>query len=121
MNQSKASKQPATSPQTKLRGNRLFVARAAWVIATVLSVGLAIATVPVAYSEYHAVCVADSECNVLLQLSPQDVLALRGLGLSVDFYATYMLVAEIIFMLGFWTIGALLISAETSKPRILAA
>lgn len=106
--QSKASKQPATSPQNKLRGNRLFAAKAAWVVATVLSAGLAIATLPVAYSEYHAVCAAGAECNVLLQLSPQDALGLRELGLSVNFYAAYMLVAEIVFMLGFWTIGALI-------------
>jgi hypothetical protein len=108
MNQSNASRQPANSPQTKLRGSKLFAARMVWVVVTVLTVGLAIATVPIAYSEYHAVCAAGTECNALLQLSSQDALALRVLGLSVNFYATYMLVAEIVFMLGFWTIGALI-------------
>ena len=101
MNQWSASKQHAASPRTKLRGHRLFATRAAWVVTAVLSVGLAIATLPFAYFEYHAVCTADTACNALLQLAPQDALALRKLGLSVNFYAAYMLAADIIFMLGF--------------------
>ena len=73
-----------------------------------LVVGLAIATLPVAYSEYSTVCVAGSECRPYWRLAPQDVGALRDLGLSVGFYAGYSLAAEIISMLGFWMIGAVI-------------
>jgi hypothetical protein len=52
------------------------------------------------------VCSSDAECDTVFQLKPQDVLALRELGLSVSFYATYMLATQVLLMLGFWTIGA---------------
>ncbi len=96
------------SPPGALRGRRLMAARAVWVAMSALVVGLAIATLPVAYSEYSTVCVAGSECRPYWRLAPQDVGALRDIGLSVGFYAGYSLAAEIISMLGFWMIGAVI-------------
>jgi hypothetical protein len=60
------------------------------------------------------VCSSDAECDTVFQLKPQDVLALRELGLSVSFYATYMLATQVFLMLGFWTIGAAIFWRKSS-------
>jgi hypothetical protein len=84
----------------------LIAAKAAWVIVAVLVVGLSAAFLPVTYADYRNVCSSGTECHTVFQLKPQDVLALRALGLSVSFYAAYMLATQVILMLGFWAIGA---------------
>src|SRR3712207_3956846 len=108
MTQLEASTRPIAPPRTRrLRGRWLLAAKAAWAVATVLSVGLSVAVVPVAYTHYQTLCAAGADCN-FLQLEPQDVLALQELGLSVSFYAAYLLAVDIIYVLGFWAIGAVI-------------
>jgi hypothetical protein len=106
MGKLEASGQSVPPRQTTLRGHRLLAARAAWVIVAVLVVGLSVAFLPVTYAEYREVCPPSTECHTVYQLKLQDVLALRGLGLSVSLYATYMLATQVILVLGFWSIGA---------------
>jgi signal transduction histidine kinase len=102
------SEQPVVPPQTTLRGRPLLAARTAWIILTVLVVGLSAISVPAAYSEYGSVCAAGAECRPYWRITPEDLRALNGLGLSVGSYATYRLVAEIFYGLGFWAIGAVI-------------
>jgi hypothetical protein len=109
-----ASRQPVPPRNAALRGRRLLAAKAAWVVLTLLVVGLSMASVPLAYADYQTVCAAGAECDTVFQLRPQDVLSLRELGLSVSFYATYMLATQIILMLSFWTIGAAIFRRKSS-------
>jgi hypothetical protein len=109
-----ASRQPLPPRRAAVRGHRLLVAKAAWVVVTLLVVGLSMASVPLAYADYRTVCAAGAECDTVFQLRPQDVLSLRELGLSVSFYATYMLATQVILMLGFWTIGAAIFWRKSS-------
>jgi hypothetical protein len=106
MGKLEAPREPVPPRQATLRGHRLQAAKAAWVILAFLVVGLSVAFLPVTYADYRTVCSSDAECDTVFQLKPQDVLALRELGLSVSFYATYMLATQVFLMLGFWTIGA---------------
>ena len=99
---------PDVPTRTTLYGHRLLAVKASWVAMTILIVGLSVAAMPVTFMQYLDVCDAGTECHALLQLAPQDVLALRELGLSVGFYAAYMLAANIVYILGFWVIGAVI-------------
>jgi signal transduction histidine kinase len=100
---------PHPSPQPTLRGRPLLAARIAWITATILIMMVYVAAVPVAYAKYQTVCEAGTECgSYWWYLAPKDVIALRELGLSVGFYASYTLVVEVFYALGFWAVGALI-------------
>jgi hypothetical protein len=93
--------------QTKLLGRRLQAARTALIIIALLAVGFSIVSVPVAYVQDQMICTEGGECPYW-RLVPEDMEALQELGLSASFYAAYMLATDIVYMLGFWTIGAVL-------------
>jgi hypothetical protein len=114
MGKLEAPREPVPPRQATLRGHRLQAAKVAWVILAFLVVGLSVAFLPVTYADYGTVCSSDAECDTVFQLKPQDVLALRELGLSVSFYATYMLATQVFLMLGFWTIGAAIFWRKSS-------
>jgi signal transduction histidine kinase len=97
-----------TQARTGLRGRPLLVARTVWTILTVLVVGVFLASVPAAYSEYTSVCKAGAECRPYWRIAPEDLRALRDLGLSVDSYAAYRLAADIFYGLCFWAVGAVI-------------
>lgn len=107
MEQLGATTRLVNPPQTTLRGRWLLAAKAAWVVATILIVGLSVTAAPVAYTQYQSVCVTGADC-LYLQLDTQDVLALQELGLSVNFYAAYKLAVDSLYMLGFWVTGAVI-------------
>lgn len=86
-------------------GTRLLAIRAVWMALTVLVAGLSVALLIDAYAHYPSAC---TECRSFWRISPEDVLALRELGLSVGIYAAYGLVIEMIYLLGFWAIGAII-------------
>ncbi|MGH3145774.1 MAG: hypothetical protein ACRDTR_08230 [Rubrobacter sp.] len=47
------------------------------------------------------------------------MLSLRGLGLTASFYAAYMLATEVVLMLGFWTVGAVIFHRKSGDPLAL--
>ncbi len=99
---------PLTLPRTALRGRPLLVARAAWVFAALLVVGFSVAALAAAHAEYRDVCAAGAGCAPYWRLAPGNAAALGDLGLSVGFYAAYRVVADAVFMLGFWVVGAVI-------------
>jgi hypothetical protein len=108
----------APARTTKLGGRWLQAARAAWIIAAILAVGFSIASLPVTYAEDQTVCTAGAECPYW-RLVPEDIEALRELGLSASFYAAYMLATDIIYMLGFWAIGAVIFWRNSDDRAVL--
>ncbi len=96
------------SAQTTLRGRRLLAARTVWIIATALVVGVYVAAVYIAYAKYRTICEAGTGCGPYWYLTPEDVVALRRLGLSVGFYTAYRLAVEVFYTMVFWVIGALI-------------
>jgi peptidoglycan/LPS O-acetylase OafA/YrhL len=96
------------SPQTTLHGPQLLAARLAWITATVLVVGVYAAAVPVAFATYRDVCESGATCGPYWYLTSKDAMALRGMGLSVGFYAAYSIAVEVFYGLVFWVIGALI-------------
>jgi signal transduction histidine kinase len=86
-----------------LRGRRLAIARVVWIALVLLILALLVIGAP---ARYHQLLALSSENNrALLQLNPEEGRALRPLGLSLGFYATYFTLLEAIFTLVFAAIG----------------
>jgi hypothetical protein len=118
--------QPATTELAErksepaiLHGRRLLVARATWGALAMLSLGLFVASVPLAYDRYGALC-EGVQC-AFSQLSPNDAKVLQEWGLSIDFYAAYNIAFDIAYALGFWVIGLTLFWRRSAARMVLFA
>jgi hypothetical protein len=96
-----------------LHGRRLLATRAAWITFTVLLAGLSVTLLLEAYAHYPTAC---TECRPFWRLAPKDMLAVRELGVSVGFYAAYGLALEMIYLLGFWVVGAAIFWRKADDP-----
>lgn len=73
-----------------LHGRALLFARAAWLVAALLAVGLFVAGVPAYFAELQQVCTRSAlACSNESLLTPDNARELGALGLSVRFYAAY--------------------------------
>src|SRR6266699_4559582 len=111
MNETIVSKSSAT---TRLIGTRLVLARIAWIVVVALSLVVTIADIPLEFRHLHMVCVGAS-CGQ--QLTAGIVQELHHLNLSVDFFATYLVVLEFGFLF-VWVAIALLIFWRRSNDRM---
>jgi len=98
-----------------LRGRSLFLARAAWLTITILTVALFVTALPLRYAELQKVCMG-AACTTQ-QLTLDDVRELQALGLSRDWHARYHIGLEITFAL-LHVVIALVIFARKSDDRI---
>jgi len=89
---------------TRLRGRALAMARSAWLALVVLVALLFVVAIPARAQFLHTLC--EQAVCIPGQLSADGVSALRQLGLSLDFYATYLLVGETAYPLLFSAVGA---------------
>lgn len=88
------------------RGRGWALARAGWLALAVLSLGLFIAGIPAQLARLQIPCPASS-CESG-QLSPVTLQALGELGLSPRFYATYAVVLDVIFLVAYGAVAALI-------------
>ena len=101
---------------TTLRGGWLGFARAMWLLVAVLALGLFVASIPPHFAQLRTVCTGTT-CGDA-QPTPAGVQSLRGLGLSIGFYAVYFLTLEIVFALVFFAI-AIAIFWRKSNERLV--
>ncbi len=73
----------------------LALAWAAWGVVAAAAVALFVASLPAYYDQLRTACTG-SVC-ISHQLTPEGVLSLRKLGLSVDFYAAYSVALAVLF------------------------
>lgn len=73
----------------------LALAWAAWGVVAAAAVALFVASLPAYYDQLRTACTG-SAC-ISHQLTPEGVLSLRKLGLSVDFYAAYSVALAVLF------------------------
>ena len=107
---------------TRLHGYRLVIVRLTCLFLYVLSVGLVVASMPSYFASLHMLCTGTATaCNANVQLAPGDVRRLQELGLSIDFFATYIIVITSIFALGYWLVAALLFWRKSDNPLALLA
>ena len=78
-----------TESETRLYGRRLLIARAGWVVLTLLVLTLNAISIPRAVTLLQAVCQPGALC--ISGLNPAGVLQLQQLGLSPGFLAAYQI------------------------------
>src|SRR6266702_883338 len=99
---------------TRLRGGWLVLARVVWGAVVVLALGLFIASIPTTFAALHMLCTAPS-CTTSGPLTPDDVRELQAVGLSMDFYVTY------VFVFGYVAVGAVLFWRKSDDRMALFA
>src|SRR6266487_1936298 len=104
----------------RLQGRWLVLARVGWVAVVVLALGLFIASIPTTFAELHILCTAAS-CSSSGPLTPDHVRELQAWGLSMDFYASYIVVFIIVFTFGYFAVGAVLFWRKSDARMALFA
>jgi len=113
--------QPST-PDTRLYGRWLAQARLVSITVFALALALLLVCVPLYFASLHMLCTGTATaCNATGQLAPGDVRRLQQLGLSIDFFGTYLIVIALIFALGYWLVAALLFWRKSDNPLALLA
>ncbi len=72
----------------RLQGRWLIIARVCWVVLVVLTLGIFFASLPVFLAHLQTLC-AGTACTFSQQLTPGQVGALKGMGLSPGDYTAY--------------------------------
>ena len=93
---------------TPLRGRWLLAARAVWIASAVLVLGLDIAGIPYAYAQVKSICTSAACTETFGGLTPEEVQALKEIGLSANFYAAYFVALLVVTSLAFAAVGALI-------------
>lgn len=104
--------------EIRLQGVWLALARIAWVMVSLLAVGLFVASLP-SYFAYLHIPVASSIAAP--QLTPDDIHALKRLGLSLDFYAWLNMSVSIIILLVYVLVGIVLFLRKSDDRMALLA
>jgi signal transduction histidine kinase len=91
---------------TQLRGYPLMLARTAWVVIAVAALALWAVTIPPGYAQFLTVC-TQAVCRNQ-QATPELVRALHSAGLSLQFYALYLMTLAAVVVLIFCALGAII-------------
>ena len=117
--------QPAVShslTDTRLHGYRLMIVRLLRLSLSIVSVGLVLTSIPSYFASLHLLCTGTAAtCSASGQLAPDDLQRLQALGLSIDFFATYIIVLTSLFALGYWLVAALLFWRKSDDRLALLA
>jgi signal transduction histidine kinase len=108
---------PGSAWSTFLRGRWHTLARAGWLILAALTVGLFVLGLPIEYRQLQHGCI--TPCASTGGVAPVDASLLRNLGLSLDFFAIYGVVLEVIFASVFVTVAALIFWRKSSDKVAL--
>ena len=99
---------------TQVHGSWLILMRTAWILVVSISLTISLADIPLEFRRLHRVCLGSS-CEQ--QLTTGILQDLHHLNLSVDFFATYIIVLEF-GSLFVWAAVALLIFRYRSNDRM---
>src|SRR3990172_551711 len=107
---------PENAPNTTLHGQRLVLARAAWVAVAALTVGFFVAGIPVEFAQLQLGCPTPA-CASSGQMTPVELRLVEDLGLSRNFFAAYGVALEVVFA-GVYAAVAALIFWRKSTDRL---
>ncbi len=96
---------------TRLSGSWLIVARWAWMVAELLLAGNFVFSIPAYYAALRTVCtvsIAVVDQCATWQLVPDNMSTLARLHISLDAYAAYTLLINVVASLLFWAVGILI-------------
>ncbi len=99
----------ANRGEVSLRGLRLHVLQALWVILVICDLFVLIVSLPAFYRRLHAICTTPSPSCQTDQLTPQALAALQRAGLSLHAYALYVFSWDMLTTLAFLLVGAVII------------
>ncbi len=102
-----SSLQPGAD-STHLQGGALVLARGVWIVGVVVVLVIFFASTPVYFAALHVVGSNQLNLQYGSQLTPADLRQLRALGLSVDFYAAYLVAISGVFVVAWFVVGGLI-------------
>jgi signal transduction histidine kinase len=109
---------PGPFPAKPLLGRKLIFARWAWLVVAVLALGFFAAGIPSEFVMFRTVC-QDVCMGGQLHLAGSH--ALRDLGLSVGFYATYAVALDIVFAAVYVAVAAVVFWRKSDERMALLA
>ena len=101
---------PRASPpaNTSLRERWLTLARVVWVAVALLTVGVFVLSIPSEFARLQSPCTDTVSCSWLLRLTAENARELRELGVSVNFFAAYLVSLEAAFTIAPIAVGAII-------------
>jgi signal transduction histidine kinase len=103
--------------ELRLRGGRLFLARAAWLALAVLTAVLLLGSLPLNFTARSQVCEAAS-CDTN-QLSPADAAALAAVGLTPRDYAAFSIALDLLVAVAFGASALLIVTRQSDHALAL--
>ena len=99
--------------ETRLPARWLWLARIGWMTLAVLSVIFVVAGFPPEFQYYSTTC---DVCGPGSQFTSQQARELRALGLSLGFYAAYLLAFELLFVIVWLAVAVVIFWRRWGKP-----
>ena len=114
--------QPPVETETRLRGRWLVLIRLIWVGITLLALGLTVTSIPTYFASLYVPCTdAPAICSNNGYITSDYVRALQALGLSLDFFATYLVALAIVFVVVYAAVGVVLFWRKSDDRMALIA
>jgi signal transduction histidine kinase len=113
-----ASTPSGASPVKPLSGLTLVLARGTWLVVAVLALGFFAAGIPSEFVMFHTVC---QDACLGGQVTQAGSRALRDLGLSLDFYAAYAVVHDVVFAAVYVAVAVIIFWRKSDERMALLA
>ncbi|HKH57699.1 MAG TPA: GAF domain-containing sensor histidine kinase [Rubrobacter sp.] len=118
MSHTPASTPSGASPVKPLSGLTLVLARGTWLVVAVLALGFFAAGIPSEFVMFHTVC---QDACLGGQVTQAGSRALRDLGLSLDFYAAYAVVHDVVFAAVYVAVAVIIFWRKSDERMALLA
>ena len=118
MSPTPASIPSGATPVKPLRGLTLTLARGTWLVVAVLALGFFAAGIPSEFVMFHTVC---QDTCLGGQVTQAGSRALRDLGLSLDFYAAYAVVHDIVFAAVYVAVAVIIFWRKSDERMAMLA
>lgn len=107
----------------RLQGGVLVLARGVWIAGAVAVLVIFFATLPANFVYLHTARTTGSFLSngQIGQVTSDGLRQLQALGLSIDFYATYILVSRVIFVLSWFAVGGFIFWRKSDERIALLA
>ena len=109
---------PGPIPVKPLRGRTLALARGTWLVVAVLALGFFAAGIPSEFVMFHTVC---QDACLGGQVTQAGSRALRDLGLSLDFYAAYAVVHDVVFAAVYVAVAVIIFWRKSDERMAMLA
>lgn len=113
LRKSAGNRKPHSQVGKSVRGHFLVLARIMWVAVALMILAILIIGIPAVFHYLQAVCTG-TVCNGP-QFSPQQARGLRNLGLSLTFYAGYLLALQLLFIAVWSTVAVVIFFRKSDE------